>query len=201
MWTICNLINVLDWNILISTAIGALIGSVLTLLATFIAHWLSSKKEKDDRNQEIRALLQSLQDEATTIWDIYMEGVGVRLEEHEVGEPFNVYFPVTQEYFTIYTSNAQKIGMIQDDNLRKSIVEGYALGRSLIDTYRMNNELVRTYRNNQSLFQITNSQVYRDLAEASRRDLITYSSALKIRHNSFKEKVNQLIVGLNEYKI
>ena len=188
-------------NIDCSSLISALIGGGLALLGVIIAHCLTARKEENNRKEEIRALVQSIKDEATTMWGIYMEGVGNRLEVHAEGEPFDVYFPVTQEYFTVYTSNAFRLGMIRNNELRKNIIEAYSLGRSLIDTYRMNNELVRAYRNNLWLFQIANTQIYRDLAEASKRDLITYSSSLKLRHNSFKEKVNGLIDSLNEYKI
>lgn len=183
-----------------SNLISALIGGLLALFGVFIADWLAKRKEKENRREEIQALIQSIKDEVGTLWDIYMKSVGTSLQELNEGEPFDRYFAVTQEYFTIYASNAHKIGMIHDEKLRKSIVETYSLGRSLIDTYRFNNELVKRYDNNVWMSHITKSSIYDELKESSQKDLIDYSSSLKNIHDRFEEKVKKLLQELSEYK-
>ncbi len=187
----------MDWSSLVS----ALIGGLLALFAVFFADWLAKRKDKENRREEIQALIQSIKDEVGTLWGIYMNSAGQSLEEFGESKPFNRYFPVTQEYFTVYTSNAHKIGMIHDETLRKSIVETYSLGRSLIDTYRFNNELVRRSANNAWMFHITKFPVYDELLKSSEKDLVEYSSSLKSIHMSFKEKVNKLLQELSEYKV
>ena len=194
MNTVCA--QFLDWSSLVS----AFIGGLLALFAVFFADWLAKRKEKENRREEIQALIQSIKDEVGTLWGIYMNSAGKSLEELGESNPFNRYFPVTQEYFTVYTSNAHKIGMIHDETLRKSIVETYSLGRSLIDTYRFNNELVRRCDNNAWMFHITKIPVYDELLKSSEKDLVEYSSSLKSIHMSFKEKVNKLLQELSEYK-
>jgi len=184
----------------LSNLISAFIGGLLALLGVFVADRLAKRKEKENRKEEIQALIQSIKDEVGTLWGIYMNSAGKSLQELGEGQGYNRYFPVTQEYFTIYTSNAHKIGMIHDEELRKSIIETYSLGRSLIDTYRFNNELVRRCDNNAWMFHITKIPVYDELLKSSEIDLIEYSSSLKTMHNSFEKKVSKLLQELSEYK-
>lgn len=96
----------IDWNTLLTSGIGALIGSALTLLATYFSHrWeVAKQKEKDD--QIIMSVLQAIHDEIETLWNAYMEGIGKETEALPDGQPLNMFWPVTQDYFTVYNTNA-----------------------------------------------------------------------------------------------
>ena len=85
----------IDWSSLIS----AFIGGSLTLVGVFITHWLTIRKEENNKKEDLRALIQSIKSEATTIWQIYMEGVGTLLEEHRDTRIFHyVHFERTQDW-------------------------------------------------------------------------------------------------------
>ena len=79
-------------------------------------------------------ILQAIHDEIETLWDNYMDGIGHHTEALADGQPLNIYYPVTQEYFTVYNTNAFFIGRIRDHDLRKLIVSTYSKARGLIDS-------------------------------------------------------------------
>ena len=179
--------------------LGVVIGALISLYGVRYAHKLTLEKAEIDRKNEIRALIQSIKDEVETLRGIYMDSVGDGLEKHKEGEPFKYYFLVTQEYFTVYSSNADKIGMIKDDGLRKSIVEAYSAGRSLIDTYNTNNDIFRTYDHNNRLFNITEKPVFKEEADYNIQRMSEYATALKTKHLQFKEAVDALLNNIENF--
>lgn len=52
------------------------------------------------------------------------------------------YYPLTQDYFTTYQSNAHLIGEIENDDLRNLIIEMYSEAKGVVDSYRYNNHIV-----------------------------------------------------------
>ncbi len=66
----------------------------------------------------------------------------VRIEHLPEGQPLQIYYPIAEDYFTVFRENADHIGHVPNVALRTAIIECYTLTKSLIDTYRFNNELV-----------------------------------------------------------
>lgn len=190
--------NGLDIPTLTSTALGAFIGSVLTLVATFVAHHLTSKVKDKKEKALLHGLLQGIHDEIETLWEAYLDSVGNRVETLGENQPLNFYWPVTQEYFTIYNNNAVLIGRIQDHDLRKEIVATYTKARGLIDSFRLNNELVNKYEYAYWLYQETNNEIHRVSVEAHQRSLVEYAKQLKKGHEEIKGKVSGLLRALRK---
>lgn len=182
-----------------STLLAVVIGGFISLFGVRYAHRLDLKKAKSEQENEIEALIQSIKDEIETLREIYIESVGKTLEELEDEKPFKYYFIVTQEYFTVYSSNAGKIGMIENHELRKSIIKAYSAGRSMIDTYNANNDIMRTYDHNNWLFNITNNSAFKNEAEYNLQRLSEYSTGLKGKHDSFIEAVNTLLSNIEKF--
>ena len=188
----------MDWNVVLSTGVGALIGSALTLIATVVAHNLERKKQKQEENRLIFGFLQSVHDEIETLWDTYIEKVGSHVEALQPGQPFEYYWPITQEYFTVYNNNAFLIGRIKDHDLRKLIVSTYSKARGLIDSYRLNNELVHKYEQAVLLHQETNQAVHASHVNARLQALVTYATSLKQSHMEVKSQVQELLRELRK---
>jgi hypothetical protein len=188
----------MDLNTLISSAVGALIGSALTLLATYKAHkWQAAElREKDERI--IKAVLQAIHDEVETLWDNYMDTAGSHIEALPDNQPLNMYWPLTQDYFTVYNMNAFQIGRIEDPDLRKLIVSTYTKARALIDSYRMNNDIVQKHEYAYWIWQETKSQVHGERATALLHNLVQYASGLKKRHADIKAQVQLLLRELRK---
>ncbi len=188
----------INWDILISTGLGALIGSVLTLIATYVAHKLDRNAVKENERKLVFGFLQGVHDEIETLWDNYQEKVGARVESLQQGQPFQYYWAVTQEYFTIYTENAHLIGMVDEHDLRKQIVSTYARAKGLIDSYRLNNELVHKYEQAALIYAETEEEAHAQQANAIMQGLVTYAVSLKQSHSEVKSDVNILLRSLRK---
>jgi hypothetical protein len=186
----------IDWNTLVSTGIGALIGSILTLIATLLAHWLERQKNTDDEEKLIFGYLQGIHDELETLWNNYNEKVGAHVESLQPGQPFLLYWAAFQDYFVIYTQNAHLIGRVENHDLRKQIVSAYSRAKGLMDTYRLNNEILHKYEQAILLHQETNDPVHKSQAEAYLQSLTQYSVSLKQSHMEVKIEVQALLRAL-----
>jgi len=188
----------IDWDTLLSSGIGALIGSALTLVATLVSHYLQVRNRKEEDRQLLKGILQAIHDEVETLWDAYMEGIGNQTEALPDGQALNLFWPVTQEYFTIYNTNAFFIGRIKDNDLRKLIVSGYANARGLIDSYRLNNDLVQKHEHAFLIFQETQNPIHRDAAAAFYGSMVVYAGKLKKRHQESKHQTQELLRALRK---
>ena len=183
----------LDTPTLISTAVGALIGSALTLIAAVLTHQLDLRRQKDREKRLLHGLLQAIHDEIETLWDQYINGIGNHLEVLLDGQPLLLYYPATQDYFTIYSGNASFIGQIQNNDLRKAIVTTYSKGRAILDSYRMNNEILQKYEHWSWMHHETQNLVHKAKAEAEHTSLVCYAHTLKNYHQNLKERIQTLL--------
>ena len=176
--------------------IGAFIGGFFTLAGTLVAHSLEIRRDIEKEKRQLKGVLQAFHTELKTLWERYLVTAGNKLEGLQDRDPLLMYWPITQDYFTIYSSNAGKIGEIEDSELRSLIVAAYTKSRGLVDSFRMNNELNARYEHFTALANSTRSQ--NDIANqnAYLEALRTYSSTLKELHKELKLLVEDLIQQL-----
>lgn len=186
-----------SWISIVAAILGSIVGGSITgyftLRGVKQAHRNDLEKQKKDRETIIRGLLQSLHDEIETLWETYMKGIGVKLEALTDNQPFLFYYPVTQEYFTVYTGNSFLIGQIDDNDLRKAIITSYTKARGLIDSYRFNNDLLQKYEYWSFLFQESKNPQHATNRDAYLKTLINCAKDLKISHDELKGDVNNLL--------
>lgn len=183
---------------LIASIIGAAIAGYCSLKATKNAHKNELKKQENNQKNEIKNLLQAIHDEISILWETYLWGVGNDLEKLENEKPLNVYYPLTQEYFTTYNNMSHLIGTIENDKLRKSIIETYTMCRSLVDSYRLNNDFVQKYEHWYWLFIETNEESHAAKAQSQLIVLTNYAKTLKEIHFKLKKKKQNLIKLIEE---
>src|SRR5256885_15888904 len=108
----------MDPNVLsaVSGLGGALIGGGLaawaTIKATKRANEHSLRLQQQAQETTIQGVLLGLRAEITTLWEIYSKEFGPVLEELKAGEEFSYIYPLYQNYFTVYESNASLFGQI-----------------------------------------------------------------------------------------
>lgn len=188
----------IDWNSLLSSGIGAVIGSMLTLVAVLVAHLLEQRKQNQKDRRTVHGVLQAIHDEIETLWDTYSERAGAHLEALQPGKPLDMYWAISQEYFTVYNNNAFLIGKVSDHDLRKSIVATYTKARGLIDSFRLNNELVHKYEQAALLARETNTDIHKQIMHIHHAALVKYAEQLKLIHQELKEKVQHLLRELRK---
>ena len=173
--------------------IGALLGGFFTLFGTLVAQFLENRREISKEKRELKGVLQAFHTELQTLWERYLSTAGQKVEDLSPGNPLLMYWPITQDYFTIYSTNARKIGEIEDPRLRKLLVTAYIRSRGLIDSFRMNNELNSKYEHFTALANSTRSQIDIANQNAYLKALKDYSSTLKEQHNELKQTIELLL--------
>lgn len=189
-------VDLLDINALISSGVGALIGSSLTLLGVYWTHLLQKKEAKQKDTEHIDGLLQAFQAEIETLWGVYKASAGAKLEGLSNDEALLEYWPLTQDYLTIYNTHASSIGKIKNHELRKQIITTYTKIRSMIDSFRMNNEILREWEYHRSLFRETLNPIHESNANAHLESLVEYAKSLKKTHSELKSMVSELLHNL-----
>ena len=118
-------------------------------------------QEEADR-ESLRRLLLAIKAEVETVWSGYELEAGHMVESLKPGEGLALTYRLRQQYFTVYDSNAQYLGHVEDDQLRAAIVRTYTLAKGLIDTHLVNNDLLaqcnRLAGLNQSQYHVLQDQ-------------------------------------------
>ena len=178
--------------------IGGIITGLFSILAVFCAHGKEIERQKKQEESLIKGLLQSIHDEVETLWDTYQEGMGVHLEALLENQPLAWFYPVIQDYFTVYHGNSFLIGRIKDNDLRKSIITTYTRAKGLIDSYRLNNDFTQKCEQLDSLYKQTNNPVFVQQLNAQRTVMVDYAKKIKESHNKVKNNVNTLLRELRK---
>lgn len=176
--------------------VGAFIGGFFTLAGALVANFLENRSDIEKENRSLKGVLQAFHTELKTLWERYSVTVGSKLEGLQDRDPLLLYWPITQDYFTIYSSNAGRIGEIEDPELRSLIVAAYTKGRGLIDSFRMNNELNSRYEHFTALANSTRSKIDIANQNAYLEALRTYSSTLKEQHKELKLIIYEILQQL-----
>ncbi|WP_025040876.1 hypothetical protein [Nitrosospira briensis] len=189
------MINI-EWNALILMLAGnvvpTLIGGGLTLAGVCLAHRFQKKEAAERDNEHVRGLLQAFHDEIQTLWEIYKAGAGADIVALANNEPMLSHWPLTQDYFTIYNTNASSIGKIKNQELRRQIITTYTKARTMIDSIRLNNDLLHKLEHDCFLFRETPSPANESNASASRNALVGYATALKQSHSELELAASKL---------
>lgn len=171
--------------------IGALVGGVFTLRATDKAMKEENAKELRRDEKEVQNMLDAVGVEIGTLWNFHMSRIGGMVENLKEGEALEFYYPLTQDYFTVYNTNAGKIGCVKDAVLREAIVVCYNKCKKVVDGFKYNNELFRDYR--QMLLMSPSSSQHSDYVKAKYDELKDYAQLVKTDHFEVKGYVERLL--------
>lgn len=200
--------------IVLATIVAAIVGAIMT----FAAQWFS-----DDRRQKqrIEGFYKAVYGELKEVWNLYNQEVGARWKKFQSDgvHVFLFNMSLTQDYFTVYSSNAGLIGQIpkSDLKLRSKIVETYTLLKVLIDYYKQNNRLLDEFAEsidengnllglhetpwNKDTAPLHMQTGHRRLRQVARENLeiLNFTERLQSRHHRF-EKVKKELFDMIEEK-
>lgn len=188
--------------VLVGALVGALVGGCITGFFTLVGVSRTYKNDVKRLNKVEAAHLQgfyrAVLTEMETLWTYYQETMGHVVESLTTGNPLAYYYPVTQDYFTVYRSNADLIGRIPNRRLREIIVKTYIGAQALVDSYKMNNELVARLEHWEGLFAETKNDTYQVKLDLTYKGLVDYASGIQKRHYQLKTNVESLISALKD---
>ena len=183
----------IDWE----SVIPGLVAGLVTGACMWIALLIQYKNERDLRDQkeeaEIAAFVHAVMTEVETLWETYYEGAGKRLEALEKGKAFMYFYPINEDYFTVYNANAFLIGRVENPRLRRTIVESYTRARGLIDSFRLNNDMVQKWNHLDLMRQDSQNPVLVHMMWMQEQSLVHHAVKLREIHHQMKESVERLL--------
>lgn len=140
--------------------------------------------------------MQAIHDELETIFDRYHETIGNRIESLPEGGALIFYYPVVNDYFTVYNGNSFLIGRVKNNDLRKSIIKTYTLGKGMMDSLRMNNEILQKVEHWESIHAETQLPIHQEKAKHYYMSLVEYAKSIKKQHLDLKDNLKSTLRAL-----
>lgn len=150
---------------LFSGFIGSLIGSIATFIATYISHQNNMKLENLKLYEQEKSVALSMMEELRTLKNIYESDMDDMfknllpadecLNESDNTEQrlfIETCYSITQNFTTIYSCNADKIGLITNADLRSKIILTYTLLKKYIEELLNYNNTYEEFSENQKNF-------------------------------------------------
>lgn len=152
-----------------STVLGGLLAIAGGFAATLYAYKLESNYKRQQEADFCKNLLRAIRCEVEALHQTYDTGIGKILNETKDGHPFLWRLGLTEDWFTVYSSNAANIGRLEG-KVALQIITVYVLIKKLIEQYRINN-------------------VYLNELEASEREPQIVGRANRIKQNMISHLV------------
>ena len=193
----------------VSSFIAPIFPSLLgAIVGGFIAAWATRKsvqqifqndlkKRNMEKQENLQGLYKAIKSELKALWTRYNEGAGKDIENLEDGKPLLMYYPLTQDYFTVYQSNAHLIGEIQNEDLRGLVILTYAAAKGVVDSYRYNNHIVGQHEHWDWIAAETKNPLHVNRAKAFLNSCVEYATDLKKSHYEIKELLQRLNTAID----
>lgn len=145
---------------LASTLLGGALAIAGGFAATILAHTLQARRKRRTELEFSRNLLRLLRCELEALREIYDTGIGKLLNELPDGKLFMYRLALTEDWFSMFNTNAVHLGRIEGE-LSRQIIKVYALMKRLIEEYRINNGYIKEFDDAtaESCFRPGDSQV------------------------------------------
>ncbi|TCV91719.1 hypothetical protein [Biostraticola tofi] len=179
-----------------SGLIGAIIGGLFTLWGTVIDGRRQERNYENDSKEKRRNVLIGVKTEIITILEVYQSRIAKHLDEYDGSGPFNLIFPITQNNFSFYESNAFYLTTVKEETLR-SVVAFYSSARSLVDSFKYNNQIIENIIKKNALYNETKLDAHLSDLEDTLAIATDYGNGLKFIHNEAMEKVEVCLSSIN----
>lgn len=133
-----------------STVLGGLLAIAGGVAAATIAELLRATHKKRDEAEFCKNLLRAIRCEVDALHQIHNTGIGKAINEVKDGELFMMRLALTEDWFTVFSSNAANLGRLEGE-VSLQIVTVYMLMKKLIEQYRINNKYLDELDVNQNM--------------------------------------------------
>lgn len=137
-------------------ASSMLLAAVLAIIGARIAagsayrranklHWEEAEfhrlRERAAEKERINGVLHALRQELIQLWLMLAGDIAKPIEAVEPVPKLLPYWPCNQSYFSIFDANAASIGLVENEQLRTSLVRTFMLAKRLVDQYQWYNRV------------------------------------------------------------
>lgn len=122
--------------------VAAQIGAKATRQATEQAQSFHLQQQRTLKEAQVAGVIQAIYVELSCLWIIYRDEFEEVWKNLPSDEPLRIYYPLNQDYFTVYNANSSMIGQIPDESLRVGVVKAYLAAKNLVDGHLFNNRIL-----------------------------------------------------------
>lgn len=170
-------------------AFGALIALGIAIGVPWWQKHQAIAQAKAAELEQVRYVLRNLLDEMLVISAGFAETSGKKLNETQLGHPFNFLIPIMDRPFPVFDASAPKLGSIPNDKLRRLIITAYGRANGFVSSVRLNNALVDRLDQAAYLNAIHQDDIHQNLVNIRYQTLVDYAEALK---NSYADASNKM---------
>ncbi|MFL9998256.1 hypothetical protein PQR34_43885 [Paraburkholderia sediminicola] len=177
--------------------IAAWVQGVGSLFAIIAAVWIYTKQYRDkkaDDENETRAFVQAIRHEVETVWAEYCEAARPALHAIKTGQYYDSMVPIAAYDLVTYNNSSARVGKIDDEALRASIVTVYTRLRSHLNSIQLNNSLVETLEQVSLTYHLNDRE-----QQMGRRfnSMNSYAEALKKSDATLGNNIDTFLVSID----
>lgn len=184
-------------NEMISGLIGAIVGGLFTLWGTLIEGRRQERNNEADSKEKKRNVLIGVKTEITTLLELYQSRMMNYMEQYNGDGPFELIFPITQNNFSFYESNAFYLTSTNEVTL-KVTVAFYSSARSLVDSFKYNNLIIEDLIKKNTLYHESQLEIHLLDLQNKIAMATDYGKGLKAIHSETMIKLHVCISKINE---
>jgi hypothetical protein len=123
--------------------VSTLLGAVVAVATGWFLHRREVRDRKREDGEFTQKVLKAIEAELDALRDIFNQGIGGQLKA-KTGRMFLIRLALSQDYFTVYRTNAVHLGKM-DPEIAKAVITLYQNLRALIEDFRINNEYIQMH--------------------------------------------------------
>ncbi len=182
----------------ISALAGALVGGVFALAGTWLGACFERRKRAQESQELVRSTLEAISTEVEVLFSRYMKTMGCIITALAPDKVLNMYYSVTEEYFTVFDNNAKLLGQLKNKELRSSIISTYIDMKGLIEGFRLNNGRIKEYE----IFRSNDRAAPASFVQAKLQEIMllrkNMTDSIKSEHNKLIVQIPKLISDISD---
>ncbi len=176
--------------------LAAYMGARATLRAAHQEHQSNLELQQETRATLVRGVVQSIYAELATLWEIYRDEFGEEWDNHCEDDAFLIYYPLNQDYFTVYNANSAFIGQIPDEELRAAIIRAYLRAKGLIDSHLLNNKLLDEHTRLTNAMSGSTDDIEKKIADDAFNELVNYGKGIRSAYEEAKSAILSVLTQI-----
>lgn len=176
-----------------TSSTAAVVGGILAFVSV---RTNERKKAAHKLELEVQSVCKAIRAELECLGQRYASSVGDALSQHDSTKLFGYTYPVFEDYFTVYNSNAQMLGKIQSDEIRTQIVQTYIAAKAQIDALRLNNKMLEKLEDLSSQVAIAPNPYHEEKLAAHSEAMTRYTPMLQAGNYELMTSIAGLVKKL-----